>query len=112
MNKELLYAKKAIFGLIAQFHITTKFDDGELYIYDYCESALESAFNVLGIPEDFIKLQDFCQMYEDNDRAIWSINRPNDSFLGATAEMRYKYFKESYERWERSFDEFEEEDDE
>ncbi len=106
MNKELLYAKKAIFGLIDQFCIPTTLDnDDELYMYDYCESALEQAFNVLGIPEDLIKLQDFCQMYEDNDRAIWNMLRPNDPYMWLTADLRYKYFKEKYERWVRSIDE-------
>lgn len=55
MNLELLQAKDAIFSLISQFHRATKFDDGELYIYNNCESALESAFSVLGIKEDYIK---------------------------------------------------------
>lgn len=62
MSIELLRAREAIFKLISQFHHAKKFDDGELYIYNYCESALESAFNVLGIEEDYIKLMDFCQM--------------------------------------------------
>lgn len=34
MNLELLLAKDAIFRLIGQFHRATKFDDGELYIYN------------------------------------------------------------------------------
>ena len=37
MNLELLLAKDAIFRLIGQFHRATKFDDGELYIYNYDE---------------------------------------------------------------------------
>ena len=96
---ELLKAKEAIFKLIGQFHHATKFDDGELYIYDYCESALESAFNVLGIEEDYIKLRDFCQMWEDNSRAIWAINLPNEPFGGITADIHYDVFKEDYEHW-------------
>ena len=60
MDSKLLYAKDAIFSLIAQFNRPCKFDDGELYIYNYCESALEAAFSVLGIEENYIPLMDFC----------------------------------------------------
>lgn len=62
MDLKLLRAKEAIFKLIAQFHKASKFDDGELYIYNYCESALERAFDVLGIEENQIKLMDFCRL--------------------------------------------------
>lgn len=96
---ELLEAKDAIFRLIGQFHHARKTDDGEFYIYNYCESALESAFTVLGIEEDYIKLIDFCQMWEDNNRAIWAINRPNEPYCSATADMYYKTFIEDYEHW-------------
>lgn len=105
MNLELLLAKDAIFRLIGQFHRATKFDDGELYIYDNCESALEHAFNVLGIKEDYIKLYDFCKMWEDNNRAIWAINLPNEPFNGLTADEYYDVFKEDYERWVGMFEE-------
>lgn len=102
---ELLRAKEAIFKLISQFHRVSKFDDGELYIYNYCESALEAAFNVLGVEENYIKLMDFCKMWEDNSRAIWSINIPNEPFKGITAAMHYDVFKEEYEHWMKSLDE-------
>ena len=101
---ELLKAKDAIFRLIHQFHHATRLGDGELYIYNECESALEAAFTVLGIEEDYIKLLDFCQMWEDNTRAIWAINFPNEPFRGITAELRYEYLKEDYEYWERQRD--------
>ena len=105
MNIELLRAKEAIFKLISQFHHAKKFDDGELYIYNHCESALEAAFNVLGIEEDYIKLIDFCQMWEDNNRAIWAINLPNEPFEGITAQIYYDGFKEDYEFWQKQIDE-------
>ena len=105
MDLNLLYAKDAIFSLIAQFHRASKFDDGELYIYNYCESALERAFNVLGIEENYIKLMDFCKMWEDNERACWAINLPNEPFNGITADIHYQVFKEDYERWQRYIDE-------
>lgn len=100
MDKELLYAKDAIFSMIAQFHRASRFDDGELYIYNYCESALERAFNVLGIEENYIKLMDFCKMWEDNNRQLWAINS-NDPYRGITADIHYKIFKEDLELWER-----------
>lgn len=105
MSLELLYAKDAIFRLIGQFHRASKFEDGEFYMYDYCESALEHAFTVLGIEEDYIKLMDFCKMWEDNDRAIRAINFPNEQVYCATADVHYQFFKEDYERWEKQFDE-------
>ena len=105
MNLELLLAKDAIFRLIGQFHRATKFDDGELYIYDNCESALESAFSVLGIKEDYIKLYDFCKMWGNNDRALWAINFPDRPFDYITADDYYLLLKEDYERWERMLEE-------
>lgn len=108
MERDLLYAKNAIFKLISQFHRASRFEDGEIYIYNYCESALEAAFNVLGIEDDYIKLMDFCQLWEDNSRAIWAING-RDTYTGITADFHYKVFKEGLERWERWL---EEDDDE
>ena len=100
-NKDLLRAKDAIFRLIGQFHRASKFDNGELYMYDYCESALEHAFTILGIEEDFIPLLDFCKMWEDNNRALWGINLSHLQYAGVTAEKYYQIFKEDLERWER-----------
>ena len=105
MDRKLLDAKNAIFKMIAQFHHPTMFDDGELYIFNYCESALEAAFNVLGIEENYIKLIDFCKMWEYNSRAIWEINFPNEPFNSITADMHYDIFKDDYECWERMFEE-------
>lgn len=106
MELKLLRAKEAIFQLIAQFHRASKFDDGELYIYNYCESALESAFNVLGIEENQIKLIDFCKMWEDNTRAIWAINLPDEPYNSMTADNHYQIFKEEHEFWERMSESF------
>lgn len=103
--KELLYAKDAIFKLIGQFHRASGSADGELYIYNYCESALESAFSVLGIEENYIKLMDFCQMWEKNNRDIWALKSPNESFNGITADIYYECFKKDYEAFERYLDE-------
>lgn len=105
MELKLLRAKDAIFKLIGQFHHAVKFEDGELYIYDYCESALERAFNVLGIEEDYIPLLDFCKLWEENNRATWAINIPNEPFDGITADIYYETFKEDYERYQRDIEE-------
>lgn len=110
MDLKLLRAKEAIFKLIAQFHRASKFDDGELYIYNYCESALERAFDVLGIEENQIKLMDFCRLWEDNSRAIWAINLPDKPYTGVTADIYYKVFKEDYESWERMSECFDEDE--
>ena len=106
MELEVLYAKDAIFKMIAQFqYARTLFDDNtELYIYNYCESALEAAFGTLGIEEDYIKLWDFCKMWEDNSRALWAINIPDEPFDGITADIHYKCMKEEYESHQRWLD--------
>lgn len=109
MDIKLLDAKNAIFKMIAQFHHPTMFDDGELYIFNYCESALEAAFNVLGIEENYIKLMDFCKMWEDNDREYWAMNSTKP-FNGITADIHYKAFKEDYESWQKSLDFLDEDD--
>ena len=83
MDRKLLDAKNAIFKMIAQFHHPTMFDDGELYIFNYCESALEAAFDVLGIEGNYIKLIDFCKMWEDNDRECWAMNSCGNHGKGA-----------------------------
>ena len=96
MNKKLLYAKDAIFKMIEQFCIPMKFDDGKLYIHNYCESALEAAFSVLGIEENYIELMEFCKMHEDNDRAIWALHS-DEPFNGVTADITYKVLEDIYE---------------
>lgn len=105
MERKLLYAKDAILKMIMQFNYpTTICDDGELYIHNYCESALEASFNTLGIEENYIKLWDFCQMYENNDRALWAMNVPDVPFNGITADIHYHVMKEEYERRQRWLD--------
>ena len=106
MDRKLSNAKRAIFKMIAQFHHPTMFDDGQLYICNYCESALEAAFEVLGIEEDYILLMDFCKMWEDNDRECWG----NEPFDGVTADVLYECMKENYESWQKAIDYLSEED--
>lgn len=103
---QLLYAKDALFRMIDQFHHATDIhDNGELYIYNYCESALEAAFNVLGIEEDYVPLWDFCKMWEDNNRAIWYVHNPNEEYRGITAETYYECFEDAYELWQKHLEE-------
>ena len=104
LELRLLCAKNAVFKMIMQFNCPiTIYDDGELYIYNYCESALEAAFTTLGIEENYIKLWDFCKMWEDNDRAICEINAPGEPARVLTADIHYKVFKEEYESRQRWF---------
>lgn len=111
MELKLLYAKDAIFKMIAQFHHASTIDDTEdLYISNYCESALEAAFNVLGIEEDYIPLMQFCIMYENNDRALWGYKRPDEPYGGLTADSYYELFNEDYELWQRTLEEIANED--
>lgn len=102
MERKFLLAKDTVFKMIMQFtYPTTLFDDGEPYIYNYCESALEAAFNTLGIEENYIKLWDFCQMWEDNDRTLWEMNAPGSQFDGITADIHYKILKDEFDRHQR-----------
>ena len=111
MELKLLRAKDAIFKLISQLHHASTIDNsGDLYIYNYCESALEAAFNVLGIEEDYIPLMQFCIMYENNDRALWGYNIPDRPYGGLTADFYYEFFKDEYELWQRNLEEIANED--
>lgn len=98
LELNILEAKRAIFKMINQFQLPTTIDSSnELYMCDYCESALEAAFTVLGIEEDYIKLSDYCKMLVDNDKKILAIKRPDEEYYGLTADMHYSYFKEAYD---------------
>lgn len=104
-NIDLLRAKDAIFRMIEQFHHCTQKDDGNYYIKNYCESALERCFQVLNFEDDEVPLMEFCQAWEDNNRKIWEYNsiskRP---YKGLTAQDYYDYFIENYQHWLKSWD--------
>lgn len=104
-NVDLLLAKDAIFKLIGQFCHATKHDE-QLYMYNNSESALECAFDVLGINQDYIRLYDFCKLWEDNNRTIWEISFPDEPFNGFTAEEYYYQFENDYDAWIRYLDEY------
>lgn len=64
MNKELLEAKIALCKMIDQFMYERTDDDGVEYFNNYCESAGEWAFSVLGFEEDIIPKTEFYKLYD------------------------------------------------
>lgn len=107
---KLLKAKRAIFKMIAQYHHATKIE-GKLYVYNYCQSSLEASFEVLSIEKNYILLEDFCQMWEDNERAIWK-HYGNEKFESIyTKDIIYKLFIDDYNAWQKELDEIDEEDE-
>ena len=107
---KLLKAKRALFKMIAQYHRATEIE-GKLCIYNYCQSALEAAFEVLGIKKDYILLEDFCQMWEDNERAIWKYYG-NEKFESIyTKDILYELFIDDYMAWKSELEKIDEEDE-
>ena len=96
LRYDLLYAKDCVFRLIEQFCTPIMLDDGTLAIYDYCESALEHTFTLLGIEEDVIELHKFCDMYAENSRKLWKMKFPDLNYAFLTSEELYKIFEEEY----------------
>lgn len=93
---KLLYAKDAIFKLIGQYCRCFKGNDGNYYMSDYYESALERSFSVLGFNRDEVPLMEFCQAWEDNNRKIWSANFPDLKYECTTAKTYYEIFLDDY----------------
>jgi hypothetical protein len=101
---KLLKAKRALFKMISQYHRATKIE-GKLCIYNYCQSALEASFEALGIEKNYIPLEDFCQMWEDNERAIWKYYG-NEKFESIyTKDLLVKGFIDDYNAWLNEIDE-------
>ena len=96
LRYDLLYAKDCVFRLIEQFCTPIMLDDGTLAIYDYCQSALEHIFTLLGIEEDVIELHKFCDMYAENSRKLWKMKFPDLNYAFLTSEELYKIFEEEY----------------
>lgn len=105
LRYELLYAKDCVFRLIEQFCTPIMLDDGTLAIYDYCESALEHTFTLLGIEEDVIELHKFCDMYTENSRKLWKMKFPDLNFAFTISEEHYKIFEDAYKTNKRLLDE-------
>lgn len=106
LELKLLYAKDAIFRLIGQYCRCFKGDDDNYYMNDYCESALERSFMVLGFPSDVVPLIEFCQAWEDNNRKIWNINFSDMEYEGIKAKEFYDIFVEDYIRFNVAYDNF------
>lgn len=90
-KEELLRAKLSIIKMIHQFMYTTKIN-GEVYYDNYSESAGESAFKILGIKSNVIKIVDLCKMRESIERKIWEISLPNKEYNG----FKVEYGKDIY----------------
>lgn len=103
---KLLYAKDAIFKLIGQYCRCFKGHDGNYYMSDYYESALERSFEVLEFTKDTVPLMEFCQAWEDNNRKIWSINLLDLEYDGMTAKEYYDIFVEDYNIFCYTYDNF------
>ena len=107
---KLLKAKRAIFKMIAQYHHATEIE-GKLCMYNYCQSSLEASFEVLGIEKNYIPLEDFCQMWEDNERAIWKYYG-NEKFESIyTKDLLVKGFVDDYNTWQKGIIEIDEENE-
>lgn len=107
---KLLKAKRAIFKMISQYRYATEIK-GQLCIDNCCQSALEASFDVLGIEKNYIPLEDFCQMWEDNERAIWKYYG-NEKFESIyTKDLLVKGFVDDYNAWQRRINEIDEEDE-
>lgn len=73
-NKELLYAKLALFSMIDQFMYEITDEDGNEYFDNYCESAGESAFSVLGFTDDRISKEEFYRRYDELRDEMYKLN--------------------------------------
>lgn len=91
-----LQAKDAIFRLLADYLQPIE-KDGQYYMSHHFKGTLEKAFVELDIMQDEIPLMDFCQLWEDNNRAIWEIWNPVVyPYYGVTAQMYYNTIVENY----------------
>lgn len=67
-------AKLALFKMIDQFMYCGINEDGTEYFDDYCESAGEMAFSVLGFEEDRISKEEFYAAYDKLSNQIREMN--------------------------------------
>lgn len=91
--KELLYAKLALFKMIDQFMYETTDDDFNEYFDDYCESAGEAAFSVLGFEDDRIRKEEFYQRYDELFNEIYELNHGEPSTIS-----RFEYYLKEKEK--------------
>lgn len=70
LKQELLEAKLALFCMIDQFMYEVTDETGAEYFDDYCESAGEHAFAVLGFEGDRISKEEFYRRYDDLENEL------------------------------------------
>lgn len=90
-----LQAKDAIFRLLADYLQPIE-KDGQYYMSHHFKGTLEKAFVELDIMQAEIPLIDFCQLWEDNNRAICTYWNNEYPYYGATAQMYYDNIVENY----------------
>lgn len=90
-----LQAKDTIFRLLAHYCHPIK-KNGRYYMSHNYTSLLQQAFLTLGIKKPEIPLMDFCQMWENNNRAIWTYWNSGYHYYGASALMYYDSIVENY----------------
>ena len=91
-----LQAKDAIFRLLADYCLPIE-ENGQYYMSHCFIGTLQKAFLELDIREPKIPLMDFCQLWEDNNRAIFGYwNASVYPYVGATAQMYYDTIIENY----------------
>lgn len=91
-----LQAKDAIFRLLADYCLPIK-ENGRYYMSHRFIGTLQKAFLELDIGEPKIPLMDFCQLWEDNNRAMHGYwNASAYPYVGATAKMYYHSIVENY----------------
>ena len=74
LELKLLLAKDVVFRFVSGHlaPINLNDNDQKRYLYDYCESLWERAFNVLEIDDDVIEEFEFYKLWEENNRKIWA----------------------------------------
>ncbi len=90
-----LQAKDAIFRLLADYCLPIE-ENGQYYMSHRSIGTLQKAFLELDIMEPKILLMDFCQLWEDNNRAMHSYWNRGYPYVGATAQMYYDIIVENY----------------
>ena len=80
LELKLLKAKDVVFRFVSEYLGPINLGDGDpkMYLYDYCESLWERAFNVLELPDDAIEEFEFYELWEENNRKIWAAHGNTD----------------------------------
>lgn len=73
MTEELLEAKWALCKMIVQFMYENTDENGIEYFDNYCESAGEAAFAVLGFKEDRISKTAFYELYDKLNNELFML---------------------------------------